>query len=126
MIKPFYGDIFILNDYIHSRTVLCQDDMTQKHPIMGYWWNGIPRKSGLAVVFGEPLLKYIKISRDYESLDNGCKLFQKTRTIKKMNYTEVLKYQLGFISLMLSIIKFLIWEVFLVFIQEFGLLKDQN
>ena len=69
MIKPFYGDIFIFNDYIRSRTVLCQDDMTQKHPIMGYWWNGIPRKSGLAVVIVEPLLKYIKISRDYDSYD---------------------------------------------------------
>lgn len=125
MIKPFYGDIFILNDYIRSRTVLCQDDMTQKHPIMGYWWNGIPRKSGLAVVFGEPLLKYIKISRDYESLDNGCKLFQKNKDDKKDELYRGLN-QLGFISLMLSIIKFLIWEVFLVFIQEFGLLKDQN
>ncbi|MFY9496548.1 MAG: hypothetical protein WAP29_05410 [Halanaerobiales bacterium] len=95
MIKPFYGDIFILNDYIRSRTVLCQDDMTQKHPIMGYWWNGIPRKSGLAVVFGEPLLKYIKISRDYESLDNGCKLFQKNKDDKKDELYRGLKIPVG-------------------------------
>lgn len=77
IIAPFYGDIFILNNYIRTRTVSYSDDKTEKHPITSWWWNGIPRESGLALVLGKPILEYLKMNREYDSLGNGCKLFIK-------------------------------------------------
>lgn len=83
---PFYGDIYILENHIRSRTVSYSDDQTEKHPITSWWWNGIPRKSGLALVVGDPILKYLNIRRDNISLNNGCKLFIKD---EKDKYDEL-------------------------------------
>lgn len=79
VLNPFYGDIFILNNYIRSRTILSSDDKTEKHPIMAWWWNGIPKKSGLALVLGTEIHKYLKINREYDLLNNDCKLFIKNK-----------------------------------------------
>lgn len=76
---PFYGDIYLLNDYIRSKTSLLTDEKTQRHPIKSWWWNGIPKKPGIAMVIGEPILQYVRISREVISLNNGCKLLIKNK-----------------------------------------------
>ena len=79
IICPFYGDIYILNDYIRSSTGVCVDEKTQKHPIVSWWWNGVPKKPGISLVVGDPILQYLTISRETISLENGCKLFFKNK-----------------------------------------------
>jgi hypothetical protein len=75
ILNPFYGDIFIIDGYIRSRNGAWIDGKTGEHPIVSWWWNGFPKKSGLGLVLGEPLLNYVKIERNYLKLNNGCKLF---------------------------------------------------
>lgn len=77
ILNPFYGDIHIVNGLIRSRNGFWIDGQTEHHPIVGWWWNGIPRKSGLGLVIGTPLLDYVEINKDYLLLDNGCKLILK-------------------------------------------------
>lgn len=71
---PFYGDIRIINDYIRSRNGAWIDGKTEHHPIDGWWWNGLPHKSGLGLVLGNPLLDYVNMERECLLLKNGCKL----------------------------------------------------
>jgi len=56
ILLPFYGDIYILENHIRSRSVSYSDSETVKHPITSWWWNGIPKKLGLGIVLGNPLL----------------------------------------------------------------------
>lgn len=78
ILNPFYGDIHIFNHFIRSRNRAWIDGQTESHPIVSWWWNGVPRKYGLGLVFGSPLLDYVKIEREHLLLDNGCKLLFKT------------------------------------------------
>ena len=50
VITPFYGDIYILKKHIRSRSVSFSDGETEQHPIVSWWWNGIPRKLGIGLV----------------------------------------------------------------------------
>lgn len=86
VLKPFYGDIFVIDGYIRSRNGAWIDGMTGEHPIVSWWWNGFPRKSGLGLVLGEPLLNYVNIGRNYIKLNNGCKLFVKADDLKEDLY----------------------------------------
>jgi hypothetical protein len=74
ILDPFYGDVYILKNQIRSRTVSGSDGKTEQHPIASWWWNGIPRKLGIGLVIGKPLLDYVKIEKPTFVLDNGCKI----------------------------------------------------
>lgn len=74
ILTPFYGDIYILDNHIRSRTVSRSDGKTQNHPIVSWWWNGVPRKLGVGLIIGEPLLKYVKINHPTFTLNNGCQI----------------------------------------------------
>lgn len=77
LLNPFYGDIHVFHNSIRKRTGAWSDSETESHPTSSWWWNGIPRISGLGLVIGEPLLEYVKTNREYLLLNNGCKLFYK-------------------------------------------------
>ena len=81
ILNPFYGDIRILNNFIRSRTGAWTDNDTENHPIVSWWWNGIPRRSGLGLVLGYPLTDYVKVKKDHITLNNGCYLFFNTDSI---------------------------------------------
>lgn len=56
-LQPFYGDVRTLHGYVASRrgyTYGAPD--TEKHPVQSGWWNGVPARTGHAVVIGEPYL----------------------------------------------------------------------
>ncbi len=74
VITPFYGDIYILKNHIRSRSVSFSDSETEEHPIVSWWWNGIPRKLGIGLVIGEPILNYVKIQNPTFVLNNGCEI----------------------------------------------------
>lgn len=76
---PFYGDIYLLNDYIRLKTGLHCDEKTEVHPIKSWWWNGVPRNPGIALVVGDPILQYLNIHREAIVLDNGCKIFVRNK-----------------------------------------------
>ena len=77
VINPFYGDIYILENYIRSRIVSHTDNMTDKHPIDSFWWNGVPRKYGVGMLVGGPLLEHIEFNIETTELHNKCKLLIK-------------------------------------------------
>lgn len=74
VINPFYGDIYVLGNYIRSHSILYSDSETEQHPISSVWWNGIPRKLGIGLVIGEPILNYVKIKNPTFVLDNGSEI----------------------------------------------------
>lgn len=74
ILSPFYGDIYILENHIRSRSVSYSDSETEEHPIVSWWWNGIPRKLGLGMVLGNPLLSYVTIKQNNITLKNGCQI----------------------------------------------------
>lgn len=57
LLKPFYGDIRVLRNYFRGRGTVWSNSETEGHPIMSWWWRGIPQKADLAIVLGDPLLK---------------------------------------------------------------------
>ena len=74
ILNPFYGDIYILKNNIKSNTVSYSDKSTEQHPILSWWWNGVPKKFGCGLVIGNPLHDFVNIKKpDYE-LENGCKI----------------------------------------------------
>lgn len=74
VIQPFYGDIRILKNNIRSRSVSYSDFETDRHPIVSWWWNGIPREFGLGLVLGNPLLGFLNMKGNHIVLSNGCQL----------------------------------------------------
>lgn len=74
ILDPFYGDIYILKNYIRARTTSYIDGKTERHPICSWWWNGVPRKPGVGIVIGRPLIDYAKIKNPTFVLDNGCEI----------------------------------------------------
>ena len=77
ILNPFYGDIYILNNYIRSRIVSHADNLTDKHPTDSFCWNGFPRKYGVGMLVGEPLLEHVSFNVETEELHNNCKLLIK-------------------------------------------------
>ncbi len=74
ILAPFYGDMYFLKDHVRSRTVSSSTGTSEQHPIVSWWWNGVPRQLGVGLVVGQPLSDMIRIKSRYETLDNGCRL----------------------------------------------------
>jgi hypothetical protein len=74
VLNPFYGDIYIIKNYIRGRNTLFSDGKTERHPISSWWWNGIPRERGVGLLIGEPLLSYVKIRKPTFILNNKCEI----------------------------------------------------
>lgn len=53
LVKPFYGDVRILDGYLWVRGASSTGRDTELHPIPSWWWRGIPKTLGNAVVLGE-------------------------------------------------------------------------
>ena len=53
LLKPFYGDVRILNEYVWSRGKIFIGPNTKSHPVTSWWWRGIPRTLGNAAVLGD-------------------------------------------------------------------------
>ena len=52
-VRPFYGEVRILNNYILRRGSILLDGISDEHPIKNGWWKGIPKDLGPAVVLGQ-------------------------------------------------------------------------
>jgi hypothetical protein len=52
-IRPYYGEVRLMRNYILQRGRVYLDGRTETHPIRNGWWNGVPRRMGAAVVIGE-------------------------------------------------------------------------
>lgn len=74
ILNPFYGDIYILKNHVRSRTVSLSDRSTEHHPIVSWWWNGIPKNLGIGMVIGNQLHEFVKIKKPTFELDNNCKI----------------------------------------------------
>jgi len=53
LIQPFFGDVRALNGYRRGRGTYACDAWTEHHPVTSWWWCGVPRDLGNAVVLGE-------------------------------------------------------------------------
>jgi hypothetical protein len=53
-LKPFYGEARILGGNIASGATCYSDSQTEEGPTKSWFWRGIPRNPGFAVVLGEP------------------------------------------------------------------------
>lgn len=67
-IKPFYGDVRFLNNLIRSKTTYWIDAKSERHPIKTWWWKGVPKSLGQAIVIGEP---YVDLWNEIK--ENGTK-----------------------------------------------------
>jgi hypothetical protein len=56
-LRPFYGDVRILKNYIGGRATYSVDATTQQHPVKVWWWRGVPSRPAQAVVIGAPYLR---------------------------------------------------------------------
>jgi len=74
ILNPFYGDIYILDNYVRTNTVPFTTRTTEEHPISSWWWNGIPRKFGCGLLIGNPLHDFVNIKNPGYQLNNGCKI----------------------------------------------------
>src|SRR5437879_5629491 len=50
LIHPIYGDVRVLGNY---RWMGATASGGQQHPVKSWWWAGIPKSPGSAVVIGE-------------------------------------------------------------------------
>ena len=53
LIKPFYGDVRILNGLFMGRGTIAYGRGSESHPVGSWWWRGIPSHLGKAVVLGD-------------------------------------------------------------------------
>lgn len=53
LLRPLYGDVRILSNYVWSRGRIFIGSDTESHPVTSWWWRGIPGTLGNAVVLGE-------------------------------------------------------------------------
>jgi hypothetical protein len=49
-IRPFFGEVRVLRNYILQRGRPYSDGKTEAHPVRNGWWNGVPKHLGVAVV----------------------------------------------------------------------------
>lgn len=73
-LDAFYADIYLLRNHIWSRTVSYSDRSTEQHPIVSWWWNGIPRTLGAGLIVGKPISELVEIKRPTSILPNGSVL----------------------------------------------------
>src|SRR5258708_27882191 len=50
LVRPIYGDVRVLGNYKWMGATVSGG---QQHPVMSWWWAGIPEKLGSAVVLGD-------------------------------------------------------------------------
>jgi hypothetical protein len=98
IIQPFYGDIYLIKNYIRGRNVLWSDGETEEHPIVSWWWNGIPRKLGLGIIVGEPLTDFVKFEQDCLVLNNGCKLLIQKEFMSEYELFKRIKIEDGILQ----------------------------
>jgi hypothetical protein len=72
LIRPFYGDVRILEGFIRMGGTFGSNVESDFHPVKGPWWTGIPRETGQAVVLGEPYTahwpRFVEASQMIEGL----------------------------------------------------------
>jgi hypothetical protein len=77
IINPFYGDARVIYSLIDENGYVVADKeqlkgLTTEHPIHRFYWNGIPRKLGMAAVIGEPYLSlWSEVKSKAYKLDNN-------------------------------------------------------
>lgn len=62
-LNAFYADMYILKNHIRSKNVSYNDRSTEQHPIVSWWWNGIPKKFGCGLFINNELIKYVEIKK---------------------------------------------------------------
>jgi hypothetical protein len=70
-IKPFYGEVRFINNLIRSRTTYWVDAKSEQHPIKSWWWEGVPRSLGQAVVIGKPYVELWEIIKEKGTIRDG-------------------------------------------------------
>jgi hypothetical protein len=53
-LRPFYGEVRTLRDFLRVGTGVSTDDRTESNPTPSWWWKGIPPHVGHAFVLGPP------------------------------------------------------------------------
>jgi hypothetical protein len=56
VINPFFGDVRTLRDMVRSGGTFAVARDSEQHPVVSWWWKGIPKTCGHAAVLGEPYL----------------------------------------------------------------------
>ena len=62
MIEPFYGDVRISPEQAVGNGMVPPAAIDESHPVVGWWWNGVPEPSALALVLGDPYRYLWRIS----------------------------------------------------------------
>jgi hypothetical protein len=50
LLRPFYGDVRILDGHLRGNYT---NSNTESHPVVSWWWRGVPKTLGNAVVLGD-------------------------------------------------------------------------
>ncbi|MBS3977146.1 MAG: hypothetical protein KGZ75_10570 [Syntrophomonadaceae bacterium] len=70
-LDAFYGDIYLLKNQIRSRSASFSDYLSEQHPIVSWWWNGIPETLGCGILAGNQIKEYVRIEKPTSILNNG-------------------------------------------------------
>jgi hypothetical protein len=65
VLRPFYGDVRTLAGYRRNRGRYWVTRATQHHPVIAWWWCGLPPGPAQAIVLGPP---YRKLWTDFEKV----------------------------------------------------------
>lgn len=70
-LNPFYGEVRTMSGFVWRGSTVCQDQKTENHPVAGWWWRGVPRKLGCAVVLGEDYQNVWPDFRKHATIENN-------------------------------------------------------
>jgi hypothetical protein len=65
VLRPFYGDVRTLTGYRRNRGRYWVTRSTEHHPVIAWWWCGLPPGPAHAVVIGAP---YIALGPDFRAM----------------------------------------------------------
>ena len=79
VIRPFFGDVRTLRGLVKRGGTFAVARDSEEHPVISWWWNGIPKSCGHAAVVGEPYLNLWPEFREHACY-NDCLAFLSTNS----------------------------------------------
>ena len=88
-LNPFYGDVRTLHGYFRRGRGFSSDADSEPHPTKSWWWNGIPRSLGHAVVLGEPYVEHWTSFTEFSDADGALHFASTTDWRTKEDVTKI-------------------------------------
>jgi hypothetical protein len=71
VINPFFGDVRTLHGLVRSGGTFAVARDSEQHPVVSWWWKGIPKTCGHAAVLGEPYLSLWPEFKEHAHYDDN-------------------------------------------------------